>query len=166
VRTYIFSRGEVAGLLSHDQSPSGRKDMILRCNFEELGALRNGAHTLLGERSGERSPVAAPPKGREEVEGLLPRLTGDLTMETLADQRRVLKGVMAIVAHLKEEMDLSVLTTHPADESAVSSYFFYAHALAVLQRVSDLGQEMEALIEVVTGAPATPEVAATFRFPS
>lgn len=50
--------------------------MILRCNFEELGALRNGAHTLLGERSGERSPVAAPPKGREEVEGLLPRLTG------------------------------------------------------------------------------------------
>jgi len=140
--------------------------MILRCNFEELGALRKGASTLLGESSGEASPVVAPPEGREEVEALLPRLIGDLTMETLADQRRVLRGVKAIVAHLKEEMDISVLSTHPADELAVSSYFLYAHALAVLKRVSEVGQEMEALIEVVTGAPATREVAANFRFPN
>ncbi len=140
--------------------------MILRCNFEELGALRKGSRLLLGESSVEHSPVVAPPHGWEAVGAILPRLTGDLTMETLADQRRVLKGVKAIVAHLKEEMDLSVLATHPADESAVSAYFLYAHALAVLKRVSGLGQEMEALIEVVTGAPATPEVAASFRFPS
>jgi hypothetical protein len=140
--------------------------MILRCNFEELGALRKGADTLLGESSGERSPVVAPPEGWEEVEPLLPRLTGDLTVETLAEQRRVLKGLKAIVAHLKEEMDVSVLATHPADEVAVSSYFLYAYSLAVLERVSELGQEMEALIEVVTGAPATPKLAATFRFPN
>ena len=140
--------------------------MILRCNFEELGALRKGSSMLLGESSVEHAPVVAPPEGREEVEAILPRLTGDLTMETLADQRRVLKGVRAIVAHLKEEMDASVLATHPADESAVSSYFLYAHALAVLKRVWGLGQEMEALIEVVTGAPATPKVAGSFRFPS
>ena len=140
--------------------------MILRCNFEELGALRNGASTLLSECSGERSPVVAPPEGLEDVEALLPRLTGDLTMETLVDQRRVLKAVHAIVVRLKEEMDLSVLAAHPADESAVASYFLSAHALAVLNRVAELGQEMEALIEIVTGAPATPTVAATFRFPS
>ncbi|MFH1764024.1 MAG: hypothetical protein ABIF09_07525 [Gemmatimonadota bacterium] len=59
--------------------------MILRCNFEEPGALRNGAHMLLGESSGESLPVAAPPKGREEVEGLLFRLTGDLPMEALVE---------------------------------------------------------------------------------
>lgn len=139
--------------------------MIFRCNFEELGALKEGADALLSESSGEASTVAAPPEGREEVEALLPRLRGDLTLETLADQRKVLKGVTVIVARLKDEMDASVLATHPADELAVSSYFLYAHALGVLNRVSRLGQEMEALIEVVTGAPPTPEVAASFRFP-
>ena len=139
--------------------------MILRCNFEELGALRKGADALLRESPGASLPVAAPPEGVEEVEALLPRLTGDLTVETLADQRRVLKGVAAIVARLEEEMDAAVLATHPADEEAVSSYFLYAHALVVLNRISELGQEMEALIEVVTGGPPSPEVVATFRFP-
>lgn len=139
--------------------------MILRCNFEELGALKKGANGFLSENPGDGSAVAAPPEGREEVEALFPRLDGDLSMETLADQRRVQKGVSAIVAHLKDEMDVSVLAAHPADESAVSSYFLYAHALAVLARVSELGREMEALIEVVTGVPPTPEVAGTFRFP-
>ena len=139
--------------------------MILRCNFEELGALRRGAHGFLGEHPGRGSPVAAPPEGWEEVQALLPRLSGDLTVETLADQRRILTAVSVIVGSLKEAMDLSVISAHPADESAVSDYFLYAHALSVLHRLSELGQEMEALIEVVTGAPATPEVAATFRFP-
>ena len=139
--------------------------MILRCNFEELGALRKGAAQLLGEAHGGGVPVAAPPEGREEVQALLPRLVGDLTLETLAEQRRVLKAVSVIVVRLKEDMDLSVLAAHPADESAVSSYFLYAHALAVLRRVAEIGQEMEALIEVMTGAPATSSAAATFRFP-
>ena len=139
--------------------------MILRCNFEELGALRKGAHGLLAEHQAGPSPVVAPPEGWEEVQALLPRLSGDLTLDTLAEQRRVLKAVAAIVLQLKEEMDISILATHPAEESAVSSYFLYAHAVTVLKRVTELGQEMEALIEVVTGAPATPEMAATFRFP-
>jgi len=139
--------------------------MILRCNFEELGALRKGAAGLLREGAGSRFAVVAPPEGLEEAEALIPRLVGDLSVETLADQRRILKGVVAIVSRLREEMDTSVLATHPADESAVSSYFLYAHALSVLKRLSELGQEMEALIEILTGGPATPEVAATFRFP-
>jgi hypothetical protein len=139
--------------------------MILRCNFEELGALKTGATGFLRGRPENSSAVVAPPEGLEEVEALIPRLDGDLSMETLADQRRVLKGVAVIVSQLREDMDTSVLATHPADESAVSSYFLYAHALSVLMRLSEIGQEMEALIEIVTGAPATPEVAATFRFP-
>jgi hypothetical protein len=139
--------------------------MILHCNFEELGALRKGATSLLGNAPGESLSVAAPPEGREEVEALLPRLAGDLSLSTLSEQRSVLKGVTVIVARLKSEMDASILDSHPADESAVSSYFLYAHALSVLNRVVELGQEMEALIEVVTGAPATGEVVTTFRFP-
>jgi hypothetical protein len=139
--------------------------MILHCNFEELGALRKGAHGLLAHGSGVASPVAAPPEGWEEVQALLPRLSGDLTLETLADQRRIMKAVAAIVDALRNEMDASVISAHPADETAVSAYFLYAHALSVLHRVVDLGQEMEALIEVITGGPVTDEIAATFRFP-
>lgn len=139
--------------------------MILGCNFEELGALKQGAEALLGESFGEGAPVAAPPEGRAEVEALLPRLSGDLAIETLAEHREVLRAVSVIVDRLREEMDLSVMATHPADETAVASYFLYAHALAVLVRLSEMGQEMEALIEVVTGGPATPEIAETFLFP-
>lgn len=139
--------------------------MLLRCNFEELGALRKGAAQLLGEAYGEGYPVAAPPEGREEVQALVPRLVGDLTLETLAEQRQVLRAVSVIVARLKDDMDLSILAAHPADESAVSSYFLYAHALAVLQRIAEIGQEMEALLEVMTGTPPTSVTAATFRFP-
>ncbi len=144
--------------------------MILSCNFEELGALKEGARAILGEgvREGAEfvAPVVAPPEGQEEVENLLPRLSGDLAIETLAEQRLVLKAVSVIVAFLRDEMDLSIISSHPADEAAVSSYFAFAHVLAVQARLVEMGQEMEALIEVVTGAPATPEVAARFPFPS
>ena len=143
--------------------------MILSCNFEELGALRQGARAVLGEGPGEGAqlvaPVVAPPEGREEVEGLLPRLSGDLAIETLAEQRLVFKAVSAIVSFLRDEMDLFIVSAQPADEAAVSSYFAFAHALAVQARLAEMGQEMEALIEVVTGAPPTPEVAARFLFP-
>ena len=140
--------------------------MIVDCNFEELGALREGAEALLGENRGGDAPVAAPPEGRQEVESLMLWLSGELTIETLAEQRRVTAAVAVIVGQLKEEMDLLIMTAHPADESAVASYFLYAHALTVLKRLSDLGGEMEALIEVVTGAPATETTAKTFLFPS
>jgi hypothetical protein len=140
--------------------------MILSCNFEELGALRQGARAFLGETARQGASVAAPPKGQEQVENLLPRLSGDLAIETLAEQRLVFQGVSAIVSFLRQEMELIVISTHPADEAAVSSYFSFAHALAVQARLAEMGQEMEALIEVVTGAPATAVVAATFLFPS
>jgi hypothetical protein len=141
-----------------------RREMILHCNYEELGALKQGASVLLGRGRGGGSPVAAPPEGRAEVEALLPRLNGDLTIETLVEQRWVARAIQAIVERLKEEMDLFIITSHPADESAVTSYFEYGHALAVLARVIEMGQEMEALIEVVTGAPPSPEVAKAFLF--
>ncbi len=139
--------------------------MILHCSFEELTALRQGARMILRQGARGESPVVAPPEGRQEVAALLPRLSGDIAIETLQEQRSVLTALRTIVSRLKDEMDVSIVTTHPADESAVTDYFLYAHSLAVLARVSAMGEEMEALIEVVTGSPVTPTVAATFVFP-
>ena len=140
--------------------------MILHCNFEELGALREGATALLGEARGDHAPVAAPPEGREEVESFVRRLTGDLAIETLREQQEIAKAVGFIVGHLREEMDFAIKSTHPADEVAVASYFLFAHALAVLNRVVEMGEEMAALIEVVTGGGVTEEAARSFLFPS
>jgi hypothetical protein len=140
--------------------------MILHCNFEELGALTEGARALLEDTRGGDAPVAAPPEGREEVESLVQRLTGDLAIETLGEQQEVAKAVGYIVDHLRDEMDYSIISAHPADETAVAYYFFFAHALVVLNRVAEMGEEMAALIEVVTGGGVTQEAAKSFLFPS
>lgn len=140
--------------------------MILRCNYEELRALRQGAHACLAEGSGdERSPVAAPPANLADVEELLPRLEGDLNIETLEEQRTVAAALRTIVEGLRAEMDAAVLASHPGHESAVEAYFDYAHALSVLGRAEEMGDEMEALIEVVTGERASDDVAESFLFP-
>lgn len=140
--------------------------MILHCNYEELRALRQGAHVLLGrDRGEERSRVAAPPEGSDDVERLLPRLEGDLDIETLDEQRTVAAGLRAIVGCLREDMESAVVTRHPAHESAIEAYFDYAHALSVLHRAEEMGEEMEALIELVTGDAADDDTARTFVFP-
>lgn len=139
--------------------------MILRCNYEEVNALLAGARVLL-EGPGEAGcPVVAPPTERASVEALVGRLDGDLAVSTLHEQREVAFAVEIIVECLRAEMDAAVVATHPAAEVAVAAYFDYAHAFAVLGRVRELGEEMEALIEVVTGEAATPEVARSFVFP-
>lgn len=140
--------------------------MILRCNYEEVEALRGGARALLDRRSGS-SPVGvlAPPESRARVEALVPRLKGDLSVFTLAELWAVRVAVEAIVEHLREEMEAHVLASHAADESAVNAYFAFAHALTVASRVRELAEEMDAIIELVTGDSPTPETVRTFRFP-
>lgn len=139
--------------------------MILACNFEEVTALAYGARSFLAEGQGQSAPVAAPSADRVAVEALLPRLTGDLTVATVAEQRQVERAVELIVLHLRHEMETRVLTTHAAAEEAVSAYFDFAHALSVLGRVRELGEEMRALMEVILGAPPTERQLRTFRFP-
>lgn len=139
--------------------------MILHCNYEELRALRSGGRSLLeGEAEGS-SCVLAPPEHRARVEALLPRLDGDVSVHTLQDLRGVARAVEAILRHLREEMEAAVVATHAADEVAVAAYFDFAHVLTVAGRIHELTAEMEALIEVVTGAPADAETARSFRFP-
>ena len=139
--------------------------MIFRCNFEELSALRHGARAVLDEYLPEEATVAAPPEERECVANVLPRLQGDLSIATLREQRGLRKAVTAIVERLRLEMEVTVATTHPADEGAVAAYFDFAHSYSVLSRLDEIGREMAALIELVTGAPPSDDVARTFVFP-
>lgn len=140
--------------------------MILHCNYEEMKALRFGAHTVLDdEQGGKRCAVAAPSRTRAQIEALVPRLEGDLLVETLSDQREVQEAVEAIVDCLRSVMEARIADTHPAHEDAVAAYFDFAHTRVVLARVRHLGGEMEAMIELVTGTPVDDELAADFVFP-
>jgi hypothetical protein len=139
--------------------------MILACNFEEMTAIHHGARTLLAEGGGEGMAVAAPSAARAAVEALLPRLHGDISVRTLADQRQIERGLEALVSRLRVEMEERIVAAHPADESAVGAYFDFAHAMAVLGRVQEMGSEMRALLEVMTGEAPTPWAIRNFVFP-
>ena len=139
--------------------------MILYMSYEEVQALRQGARNFLREESLGGCLVAAPPAARAEVSALEEKLVGDIGVDTLAQQRTLASAVSHVVECLRVEMETLVGETHPAHEGAVAAYFDYAHALSVLQRLREIGTEMEAMIEVVTGKPADPQTAATFHFP-
>ena len=139
--------------------------MIVHCNFEELTALRAGAHQVLDGYAPEHGMIAAPPEEREQVAALLPRPDGDFSVTTLAEQRSLLHAVAIIVEILRVEMESMVAANHPAHEVAVSAYFDFAHAFSVQSRLYEIGSEMEALVELVTGGPVTDEIARDFAFP-
>lgn len=129
-------------------------------------ALNHGAHAFLSrEEEGGGGAVVAPPESRSPVEALLLRLDGDLEVETLADQQELAQAISAIVDCLRSDMETAVLAMHPADEGAVAAYFEFAHALTVQTRIQEVGREMSAMIELVTGQEPTPEMAVTFQFP-
>lgn len=139
--------------------------MILHCNYEEIQALRAGAHSVLESGAECRGVVVAAPGGLEAVEALALRLDGDLVFHTLAEVDLAALAVDAIVSCLRVEMDASVVSSHPADEGAVAAYFDFAHALSVLGRLREMRNEMGAMIEVVTGSPVDETKAREFIFP-
>ncbi|MSR35664.1 MAG: hypothetical protein EXR95_03320 [Gemmatimonadetes bacterium] len=139
--------------------------MILYLSYEEVQALRQGARSFLRDEGEGSCAVAAPPPARAEVGALEERLVGDLDVNTLAQQRAIASAVAAIVECLRIEMETMVGDTHPAHEGAVAAYFDYAHVLSVLSRLREIGSEMEALIEVMTGRQADPLAANGFQFP-
>lgn len=139
--------------------------MLVRCNYEEVSALKHGARAYLEGHDGDEGVVAGPSVDHASVTALVPRLVGDLTLTTLEDLRSVQTAVEAIVVLLRVEMETTVAATHPADEQAVASYFDFAHAFAVQARLAEMGNEMEVLIELMTGQPATDDQAREFVFP-
>ena len=140
--------------------------MILSCNFEELQALNSGAELLLESgHFASLGPASLPSEPNGGVAQLRPRLTSALNIETLAEQRWVRKAVAAICRELHERMEGKVLEYHPAHEEAVSLYFDYAHTYSVLCRLDEMGAEMTAIIELLTGQLPTEESARTVHFP-
>jgi hypothetical protein len=138
--------------------------MILTVNYEEMLSLRVGARAVLNDGPMGGVAVAAPPEDRARV-AALPPLDGDLSVGTLVELGPLEEGVETIVNALRIAMDEEIVATHPASETAVASYFDYAHALSVLDRIQEMRGEMESVIEVVTGAPPDDQVAGTFVFP-
>lgn len=140
--------------------------MILSFNFEELRALETGTELFLSEHShASGGSVVAPSEARADVERLRPRLAAAISISTLADQRALRKAVAAICGELHERMEETVIRYHPAHEEAVSLYFDYAHVFGVLTRLDEMGTEMSAIIELMTGAPVSDEAARAVTFP-
>ena len=73
--------------------------MILYCTFEELSALAAGAHRVLSEADDAHVVVAAPPQIVADLEALTPRLTGDISITTLAEQRSVARATAYQFTH-------------------------------------------------------------------
>jgi hypothetical protein len=139
--------------------------VILHCTFEELAALSAGAERVLADAGGAGVAVAAPPEIVAELEALTPRLIGDLTVSTLAEQRRIARAITFVLADLKTRMDSSIVLEHAASESAVQAYFEYAHVLSIEDKLRRLGSQMAALIELITGTPASDDAAREMGFP-
>ena len=139
--------------------------MILHWNWEEIQALRAGAASILQDtRSGDWGSVAAPSETSALVEQLLPRLTGDLSIETLGELRGIRQSVAAICEHLRARLETRVIENHPGHEEAINNYFDYAHTLSVLHRLDAMEVQFTALIELMTGAPPTAETEWSITF--
>ncbi|HEX2191306.1 MAG TPA: hypothetical protein VHG51_20515 [Longimicrobiaceae bacterium] len=140
--------------------------MILYCNFEELRALASGAEMVLGSAvAASGSAVAAPAETMELVELLRPRLTGDMSLTSLAEQRQVRTAVHAICEELRVHMDERIVQLSPGHEEAVNTYFDYAHSRVVLDRLDRMGSEMYAIVELITGAAPNETTAHSVTFP-
>lgn len=140
--------------------------MILHFNFEELRALSSAIEVMVGgSYEGSSTAVAAPPETVALVETLLPRLTGDLSIETLDEQNRVRSAVSLVVDDLHRRMDDRVIELHPGAEDAVNLYFDYAHSRTVLHRLDRMGTQMNAILELISGGSPDPALASTVTFP-
>jgi hypothetical protein len=137
--------------------------MILHCSFEELSAVNESAGRVLAAAGA--GGVAAPPEVIADIEALSARLQGDLAVESLHELRSVTRAIEYLLGEARIRTDLFILEQSPAAEPAILSYFEYAHLLTLMDRAVRLGDQMAALIEVMTGAPVTEEAARHFSFP-
>jgi hypothetical protein len=136
--------------------------MILRMSFEEIAALNAAAERLLSSPDG--GGVAAPPEVMAELEANLP-LRGDISVLTLAQHRRMMRGLDFVLAHLQRRMDALIVELYVGADDAVNAYFDYANVLSLRSRLEPLGREMVVLIELMTGSAPTAETAEQVTFP-
>lgn len=137
--------------------------MILHCSFEEMTAVDAVSGRVLHEPG--PGGVLAPPEVLADIEALRSRLTGDLSVDTLAEARTVERALDCLLEETRQRTDLFIIEQHPAAEAAVASYFEYAHVLTLLDRARRMSAQMTALIELMSGAAPTEITAAEYRFP-
>lgn len=138
--------------------------MILFLSFEELSALGASAEHVLAAGT-QAGGIVAPPQFLAEIELFTQRLAADVAVETLDDQRGMQRIVEHLLAGCRARLDEMVLRTHAADEGAVAAYFEYAHVLTVSRRLRAIGDEMSALVELMTGDDPDSDAARRFSFP-
>jgi len=136
--------------------------MILYCSFEELSALSASIERVLD--AADTGGVAAPPDVLPDLEALAPRLTGDIDVDSLAVQQSIERAVGHLLADARDRLDDTILQQYPAAEAAVQAYFDYANLLSVHDRIARIGEEMQALIELMTGKPPSEETAGSISF--
>ena len=138
--------------------------MILHCTYEELAALGATASRVMATAEGS-ARVAAPPAALADVSLLQPQLCGDISMDTLEDQRVIERAVEYLLEELRERMNEFILTQHVGSEDSINAYFDYAHVYTLRERVRGMGREMVAMIELMTGTAPTPETSRAVTFP-
>jgi hypothetical protein len=136
--------------------------MIVRVSFEEVTTLNAAAERLLSRVDG--GGIAAPPEVMAELEARLP-LRGDISVTTLAQQQRLLRAVDYVLDHLRGRMDALIVELYVGADDTVNAYFDYANVLTVRSRLDELGVEMVALIELMTGSKPTAQLAEDVTFP-
>lgn len=136
--------------------------MILRMSFEEVSTLNSVTERLASTWGG--GGIAAPPEVLAEMEARAP-LRGDISIVTLAQQRRLMGAVDYILGDLKERMDTLIVELYVGAEDAVTAYFDYANVLSLRDRLDLMGREMAALIELMTGEAPTQAIAEVVEFP-
>jgi hypothetical protein len=134
--------------------------VILHLSFEELRAIASAGELIVAGEA--RGAGIATSEWAVRVDSLLPRLTGDISIATLEDQRMVRDTVGGLVTEMHRRMDLQVIESHPGNEEAVALYFDYAHARTVLDRLDRMGAEMEAIASLISGGDPAGRGAVTF----
>ncbi|HEX6135294.1 MAG TPA: hypothetical protein VFZ24_15095 [Longimicrobiales bacterium] len=139
--------------------------MILYLSYEELAALNSSAERVLFAGAASGHGVVAPPQLLADVEHFVQRLTGDITVSTLEEQRTLHLVVRHLLDDSRLQMDDAVILQHAAAESAVAAYFEYAHVLGVSHRLRAIGDEMAAIVQLMTGQDPDSESGRRFSFP-
>ncbi len=137
--------------------------MILTCSFEELSAVKASADRVLA--SAGTGGVAAPPERIADIESLFSRLQGDIVVHSLHELRVITGALEVLLNDARSRTDDFILRENPAAETAIVSYFEYAHLLTLLDRAARLADQMAALIEIMTGQQVSDESARHFSFP-
>jgi len=119
--------------------------MILELSYEEVTALNSAAERM---RAGGGGGVAAPPEAIAALDERLP-LPGDVTVDSAAEQARLMAAMDAVLAHLKQRMDALILEQYVGADDPVNAYFDYANVFTVRHRLAHLGHHMRAVDAVI-----------------